>query len=93
MIQFPEIQDRLITLDGWSKTYAMTGWRLGYSIWPDRLIERATRFAINTHSCVNGFVQMAGIAALRGPQESLSEMMMAFEKRRNFFSCEVKLDR
>ncbi len=89
MIQFPEIQNRLITLDGWSKTYAMTGWRLGYSIWPDRLIERATRFAINTHSCVNGFVQMAGIAALRGPQESLSEMMMAFEKRRNFLVAKL----
>lgn len=84
IIQYPEIKDRAIILDGWSKTYAMTGWRLGYSIWPDKLIEIATRFAINTHSCVNGFVQMAGVEALKGPQTGIENMMVAFEKRRNY---------
>ena len=50
---YPEIEDRLILLDGWSKTYAMTGWRLGWGVWPRALVEHATRLAINTHSCVN----------------------------------------
>ena len=84
IVQYPEIKDRAIILDGWSKTYAMIGWCLGYSIWPDKLIEIATRYAINTHSCVNGFVQIAGVEALKGPQNGIDHMMVAFEKRRNF---------
>ena len=64
LIQCPEIKDRLIVLDGWSKTYAMTGWRLGYSIWPQELIHLATKLAINTYSCVSGFYQLAGTSAL-----------------------------
>ena len=89
MIQFPEVKERVIILDGWSKTYAMTGWRLGYSIWPSNLIEKAIRFAINTHSCVSGFVQVAGIEALKGPQDSFKNMMTAFEKRRNYLISEL----
>ena len=79
---YPEIQDRLILLDGWSKTYAMTGWRLGWGVWPDGLAEHATRLAINTHSCVNASAQWAGIAALNGPQEAAERMVETFEARR-----------
>ena len=82
LLSYPQIRDRLILLDGWSKTYAMTGWRMGYSVWPDSLIEHATRLAINCHSCVNASAQYAGIAALQGPQDSVDEMVTAFEERR-----------
>ena len=82
LLSYPQIRDRLILLDGWSKTYAMTGWRMGYSVWPDSLIEHATRLAINCHSCVNASAQYAGIAALQGPQDSVDEMVAAFEERR-----------
>jgi len=82
MLEYPSIRDRLIILDGWSKTYAMTGWRMGYSIWPDSLIEKATRLCINCHSCVNAAVQMAGIEALQGPQIEATKMVAAFDARR-----------
>ena len=82
LLSYPEIRDRLILLDGWSKTYAMTGWRMGYSVWPDSLIEHATRLSINCHSCVNAAAQFAGIAALEGPQDSVDHMVSAFEERR-----------
>lgn len=82
LLSYPQIRDRLILLDGWSKTYAMTGWRMGYSVWPDSLIDHATRLAINCHSCVNASAQYAGIAALEGPQDSVDEMVTAFEERR-----------
>ena len=78
----PDIRDRLIVLDGWSKTYAMTGWRLGFSVWPDSLIKHVTRLAVNNHSCVNAPTQFAGIAALTGPQDSVTTMMTAFDQRR-----------
>ncbi|MCY3858234.1 MAG: pyridoxal phosphate-dependent aminotransferase [Gammaproteobacteria bacterium] len=82
LLSYPQIRDRLILLDGWSKTYAMTGWRMGYSVWPDALIDHATRLAINCHSCVNASAQYAGIAALEGPQDSVDTMVTAFEERR-----------
>jgi aspartate aminotransferase len=69
-------------LDGWSKTYAMTGWRLGYGLWPEALIRHAERLAINCHSCVNAAAQYAGIAALTGPREPLRRMVSAFAERR-----------
>ncbi|MEM7544408.1 MAG: pyridoxal phosphate-dependent aminotransferase [Pseudomonadota bacterium] len=81
-LAYPDIRDRLILLDGWSKTYAMTGWRLGYSVWPDALVEKATRLCINAHSCVNAPTQYAGIAALTGPQDAVDQMMVAFDERR-----------
>ncbi len=84
LLSYPEIRDRLILLDGWSKTYAMTGWRLGYGLWPAALIEGATRLAINCHSCVNAPTQHAGIAALEGPQEAVEAMVAAFDRRRRF---------
>ncbi len=79
---YPEIADRLILLDGWSKTYAMTGWRLGWGVWPKDLAELATRLAINVNSCVNAATQYAGIAALDGPQDAVASMVEAFDRRR-----------
>jgi aspartate/methionine/tyrosine aminotransferase len=82
LLSYPEIRDRLILLDGWSKTYAMTGWRLGYAVWPASLVDLATRLAINSHSCVNASAQYAGIAALEGPQDAVDQMRTAFDARR-----------
>ena len=82
LLDYPEIRDRLILLDGWSKTYAMTGWRLGWGLWPGPLAEIATRLAINVHSCVNAATQYAGIEALVGPQGAVAEMVAAFDERR-----------
>jgi aspartate/methionine/tyrosine aminotransferase len=81
-LAYPEIRGRLIMLDGWSKTYAMTGWRLGYSVWPDALVQQVVRLCVNSHSCVNAPTQYAGIAALTGPQDAVDEMMAAFDERR-----------
>lgn len=78
-----QLQNRLIILEGWSKTYAMTGWRLGWGLWPTGLAELATKLAINTHSCVNAATQFAGIAALEGPQDAVETMRQAFRRRRD----------
>ena len=86
-----QLQDRLIILEGWSKTYAMTGWRLGWGLWPAGLAELATKLAINTHSCVNAPTQFAGIAALTGPQDAVEEMRLAFRRRRDL--CVAGLNR
>ena len=83
LLNYPEIRDRLIMLDGWSKTYAMTGWRLGYAVWPESLVPHVTRLCINDHSCVNASAQFAGLAALTGPQDAVAEMMVAFNQRRS----------
>ncbi len=80
---YPEIRDRLILLDGWSKTYAMTGWRMGWGVWPGELAALATRLAINVNSCVNAASQWAGIEALDGPQDAVDDMVAAFDKRRH----------
>jgi aspartate aminotransferase len=82
LLNYPEIRDRLIVLDGWSKTYAMTGWRLGFAVWPKSLVADVTRLCINDHSCVNAAAQFAGLAALTGPQDAVAEMMVAFNHRR-----------
>ncbi|HEU4380165.1 MAG TPA: pyridoxal phosphate-dependent aminotransferase [Hyphomicrobiaceae bacterium] len=81
-LRYPDIRDRLIVLDGWSKTYAMTGWRLGFSVWPKSLVEHVVRLAVNCHSCVNAPTQFAGIAALEGPQDEARTMVAAFDERR-----------
>ena len=83
LLSYEHLRDQLILLDGWSKTYAMTGWRLGYAVWPESLVDAATRLAINCHSCVNAGTQFAGIAALEGPQDSVHEMVRAFDERRH----------
>ena len=81
LLSYPEIRDRLIILNGWSKTYAMTGWRIGYGIWPEHLIDYADRLAVNIHSCVNAATQLAAIAALTGDQSCVDEMLAAFRRR------------
>ncbi|MEX1109876.1 MAG: pyridoxal phosphate-dependent aminotransferase [Dongiaceae bacterium] len=84
LLTFESMRDRTIMLDGWSKTYAMTGWRLGYAVWPGKLAELATRLAINCHSCVNASAQFAGLAALTGPTDDVAKMCKAFDERRKF---------
>ncbi|MDA9062589.1 pyridoxal phosphate-dependent aminotransferase [Candidatus Pelagibacter sp.] len=79
---YPELQDRLIVLDGWSKAYAMTGWRMGWSVWPEELIPHVNKLIINSVSCVNAPSQFAGIAALDGPDDPIHEMMVKFNQRR-----------
>ncbi len=81
--QFPDMIDRTIILDGFSKSYAMTGWRLGYGIFPEWLVEPVSRLMTNSVSCTSVFSQMAAIAALEGPQDSVSEMMEEFTARRD----------
>ena len=82
LLTFPQIRDRLIVLNGWSKTWAMTGWRMGWSIWPDALCENIRKLAVNAWSCVNAPSQFAGIAAIDGPQDAVATMMKAFDSRR-----------
>src|ERR1700754_727974 len=82
LLKYPSIRDRLILLNGWSKTYAMTGWRLGYAVWPGKLYDYARKLSVNLHSCVNAPAQYAGIAALTGPQDEADKMVAEFDKRR-----------
>jgi len=82
LLSYPEIRDRLILLNGWSKTYAMTGWRLGYAVWPGKLYDYARKLAVNLYSCVNAPTQFAGLAALKGPQDEVTKMVAEFDRRR-----------
>ena len=87
LLAYPELRERLIVLNGWSKTWAMTGWRMGWSIWPNsatsgRLYDKVRKLAVNCWSCVNAPSQFAGIAAIDGPQEEVAKMMQAFDRRR-----------
>jgi aspartate/methionine/tyrosine aminotransferase len=82
LLSYPSIRDRLILLNGWSKTYAMTGWRLGYGVFPGKLYEYVRKLAVNLHSCVNASAQYAGLAALTGPQDEVDRMVAEFDKRR-----------
>jgi aspartate aminotransferase len=82
LLSYPEIRDRLILLNGWSKTYAMTGWRLGYAVWPGKLYDYARKLSVNLHSCVNASAQYAGLAALTGPQDAVAAMAAKFDQRR-----------
>lgn len=82
LLTYPDIRDRLIVLNGWSKTWAMTGWRLGWSVWPDDLIGYVRKLAVNCWSCVNAPAQIAGVAAIDGPQNAVEDMLTAFERRR-----------
>ncbi|MEM1365173.1 MAG: pyridoxal phosphate-dependent aminotransferase [Pseudomonadota bacterium] len=82
LLSYPSLRDRLIVLNGWSKTWAMTGWRMGWGIWPDALVEPVRKLAVNAWSCVNTPSQFAGIAAIDGPQDAVDAMMKAFDARR-----------
>ena len=89
ILQYPQIRERAILLDGWSKTYAMTGWRLGYGVWPSSLVDHAERLQINSTSCPNAVTQVAAIEALRGPQDAVQEMRSAFDERRRIIHAEL----
>lgn len=89
ILQYPEMIDRSILLDGWSKTYAMTGWRLGYGVWPKHLVAEAERIQINSSSCANAATQVAAIEALRGPQGAVDDMLKSFDERRRIIHAEL----
>ena len=80
----PGLLDRTILLDGFSKTFAMTGWRLGYACLPSDLVEPLTRLIVNSTSCVPPFAQLAGVAALDGPQDAVDRMVEEFRRRRDY---------
>jgi aspartate/methionine/tyrosine aminotransferase len=82
-LQVPGMKERTIMLDGFSKTYAMTGWRLGYGVMPKDIAALVSKLQTNCASCTSSFTQMAGIEALTGPQESVNEMVAEFQRRRD----------
>jgi aspartate/methionine/tyrosine aminotransferase len=82
-LSFPELRERTIILDGWSKTFAMTGWRLGFGIWPRALIDDVKRLITVDHSCTNAVAQMAGLAAITGPMDEIEAFRASFERRRD----------
>ncbi|MBO0801555.1 MAG: pyridoxal phosphate-dependent aminotransferase [Nocardiopsaceae bacterium] len=83
VLEFDGMADRTILLDGWSKTFAMTGWRLGFGVFPAWLAEPVTRLAINSVSCTSAFSQYAALAALEGPWDPVTEMVAEFRRRRD----------
>ena len=84
LLNYDTLIDRLIILEGWSKTFCMTGWRLGWSIWPKKLYEYANKLCVNDHSCPNSISQHAGIEALKGTKETINDIKKEFHKRKNF---------
>jgi aspartate/methionine/tyrosine aminotransferase len=80
---FPGMLEKTIILDGFSKTYAMTGWRMGYGVMPAWLAEAVTKLMVNSNSCTASFTQRAGIAALTGPQDCVTAMVAEFRRRRD----------
>ncbi len=89
LLKYKNLHNRLIILDGWSKTYCMTGWRLGWSIWPNNLIDYANKLCVNNHSCPTSISQYAGIEALKGPQDELNKIVDEFQKRKDFLHTEI----
>jgi aspartate/methionine/tyrosine aminotransferase len=85
----PGMLEKTILLDGFSKTYAMTGWRIGYGVMPEPLVEAVNKLMVNSNSCTASFTQRAGIAALRGPQEPAERMIAEFRRRRDAFVAEL----
>jgi aspartate aminotransferase len=83
ILQVPGLHRQTILLDGFSKSYAMTGWRLGYGVFPPELVEHITRLMVNSASCTASFVQLAGVAALQGEQAPVGRMVAEFKRRRD----------
>lgn len=83
LLQYPALADRVILLDGWSKTFAMTGWRLGYGIWPTGVVNAVRGLITVDHSCVNVAAQFAGLAAIEGPMDEIDRMRATFAERRD----------
>ncbi len=84
LLNYESLKERLIVLEGWSKTFCMTGWRLGWSVWPKKLYEHANKLCVNDHSCPNAISQHAGIEALKGPKDTIKNIKKEFYKRKNF---------
>ena len=84
LLNYEQLKERLIVLEGWSKTFCMTGWRLGWSVWPKSLYEHANKLCVNDHSCPNIISQYAGIEALKGPKDFINDIKKEFHKRKNF---------
>ena len=82
---FPSMLEKTIILDGFSKTYAMTGWRIGYGVMPEWLVTAVNKLMVNSNSCTASFTQRAGIAALTGPQDAVAAMVREFKRRRDAF--------
>ena len=82
-LSFPELRDRTIILDGWSKTFAMTGWRLGFGIWPRHLVEYVKKLITVDHSCTSVATQMGGLAAITGPMDEIEGFRQSFQRRRD----------
>jgi aspartate/methionine/tyrosine aminotransferase len=81
----PGMREKTIILDGFSKTYAMTGWRMGYGVMPEWLVEAVNKLMVNSNSCTASFTQRAGIAALTGPQDEVTRMVAEFHRHRDAF--------
>ena len=89
LLSYEILKERLIVLEGWSKTFCMTGWRLGWSVWPKKLYEHANKLCVNDHSCPNSIAQYAGIEALKGPKEEVEKIKKEFQKRKEFIYFEL----
>ena len=89
LLNYESLKERLIVLEGWSKTFCMTGWRLGWSVWPKKLYEHANKLCVNDHSCPNAISQHAGIEALRGPKDTIEKILKEFQKRKEFVYQEL----
>jgi aspartate/methionine/tyrosine aminotransferase len=89
LLKYESIIDRLIILEGWSKTFCMTGWRLGWSVWPKKIINFANKFCVNDHSCPSSISQYAGLEALIGKQDEVKKIIKEFEKRKIFIHKEL----
>jgi aspartate aminotransferase len=85
ILEFPWMLEKTILLDGFSKTYAMTGWRMGYGFMPEWLVSAVNKLMVNSNSCTASFTQRAGLAALNGPQEAVYRMVAEFRRRRDAF--------
>ena len=81
--RFPGMKERTVLLDGLSKSYAMTGWRVGYGVFPEELAEPVTRLMTNSVSCTAAFAQRAAVLAIEGPQDSVHAMVAEFKQRRD----------
>jgi len=92
LLKYESIRNRLIVLDGWSKTFCMTGWRLGWSFWPNKIIEYANKLCVNDHSCPSAVSQYAGIEALKGPKDEINKIVVEFQSRRDFIYKKLNED-
>ena len=89
LLKYQSIRNRLIILEGWSKTFCMTGWRLGWSVWPNKIIDFANKLCVNDHSCPSSISQYAGLEALTGPQDEIMKIVKEFESRKIFIHNEL----